>query len=96
MGTENHNVVSFNSNTLAKGIHGVIVAIYCTKKGTTGAKLEVINGITAGGAVEFEVYGEDIQSVFNINRRLENGIFFKITAGGGGSASDAEWVAVFK
>jgi hypothetical protein len=96
MGTENHNVVSFKGNTLAKGTHGVIVAIYCTKKGTTGAKLEIINGLLATDPVEFEVYGEDIQSVFNINRRLENGIFLKITAGGGGSASDAEWIAVFK
>mgnify|MGYP003666557288 CR=1 FL=1 len=89
MGTENHNVVSFNSSILAKGGHGVIVAIYCTKKGTTGAKLEVVNGITAGGTVEFEVYGEDIQSVFNINRRLEEGIFMKCTG-------TAEWIAVFK
>ena len=89
MGTENHNVVSFNSNTLAKGTHGVIVAIYCTKKGTTGAKLEVVNGITAGGTVEFEVYGSSIQSVFNINRRLEEGIFMKCTG-------TAEWIAVFK
>ena len=89
MGTENHNVVSFKGNTLAKGTHGVIVAIYCTKKGTTGAKLEVVNGITAGGTVEFEVYGSSIQSVFNINRRLEEGIFMKCTG-------TAEWIAVFK
>ena len=89
MGTENHNVVSFNASVLAKGGHGVIVAIYCTKKGTTGAKLEVINGLVAGGSVEFEVYGEDIQSVFNINRRLEEGIFMKCTG-------TAEWIAVFK
>ena len=89
MGTENHNVVSFNSSILAKGGHGVIVAIYCTKKGTTGAKLEVVNGITAGGTVEFEVYGSSIQSVFNINRRLEEGIFMKCTGA-------AEWIAVFK
>ena len=89
MGTENHNVVSFNTNTLLKGGHGVIVAIYCTKKGTTGAKLEVINGLLATAPVEFEVYGEDIQSVFNINRRLEEGIFMKVT-------NAAEWVAVFK
>ena len=54
MGTENHNVVSFNANTLAKGTHGVIVAIYCTKE-HSGAKLEVINGLTAAGDVEFEV-----------------------------------------
>ena len=89
MGTENHNVVSFNTNTLAKGTHGVIVAIYCTKKGTTGAKLEVINGLNAGGTVEFEVYGSSIQSVFNINRRLEDGIFLKVT-------NAAEWIAIFK
>jgi hypothetical protein len=89
MGTENHNVVSFKGNTLAKGTHGVIVAIYCTKKGTAGAKLEIINGIVAGGTVEFEVYGEAIQSVFNINRRLEDGIFMKVTGA-------AEWIAVFK
>jgi|TARA_B110000977_G_C11060181_1_gene485636 hypothetical protein len=88
MGTENHNVVSFNTNTLLKGGHGVIVAIYCTKE-DAGAKLEVINGITAAGTVEFEVYGASIQSVFNINRRLEEGIFMKVT-------NAAEWVAVFK
>jgi len=88
MGTENHNVVSFNSNTLAKGTHGVIVAIYCTKE-HSGAELEVINGLTAGGSVEFEVYGSSTQSVFNINRRLENGIYLKVTG-------SAEWLAVFK
>jgi hypothetical protein len=88
MGTENHNVVSFNTNTLLKGGHGVIVAIYCTKE-AAGAKLEVINGITSAGTVEFEVYGASIQSVFNINRRLEEGIFMKVT-------NAAEWVAVFK
>jgi len=88
MGTENHNVVSFNANTLAKGTHGVIVAIYCTKE-HSGAKLEVINGLTAAGDVEFEVYGSSTQSVFNINRRLENGIFLKVTG-------TAEWLAVFK
>jgi hypothetical protein len=88
MGTENHNVVSFNTNTLLKGGHGVIVAIYCTKE-AAGAKLEVINGITSAGTVEFEVYGASIQSVFNINRRLEEGIFMKVTQA-------AEWIAVFK
>jgi hypothetical protein len=88
MGTENHNVVSFNANTLAKGSHGVIVAIYCTKE-HAGAKLEVINGTNAAGTVEFEVFGSSIQSVFNINRRLEDGIFLKVT-------NAAEWVVVFK
>jgi len=88
MGGENHNVVSFNANTLAKGTHGVIVAIYCTKE-AAGAKLEVINGLNAGGTVEFEVYGSSIQSVFNINRRLEDGIFLKVT-------NAAEWIAIFK
>jgi hypothetical protein len=88
MGTENHNVVSFNANTLAKGSHGVIVAIYCTKE-HAGAKLEVINGTNAAGTVEFEVYGSSTQSVFNINRRLEDGIYLKVTG-------SAEWLAVFK
>lgn len=88
MGGENHNVVSFNANTLAKGTHGVIVAIYCTKE-AAGAKLEVINGLSAAGTVEFEVFGSSIQSVFNINRRLEEGIFMKCTGA-------AEWIAVFK
>ena len=88
MGTENHNVVSFNTNTLAKGSHGVIVAIYCTKE-HAGAKLEVINGTNAAGTVEFEVFGSSTQSVFNINRRLEDGIYLKVTG-------SAEWLAVFK
>jgi len=88
MGTENHNVVSFNTNTLAKGSHGVIVAIYCTKE-HAGAKLEVINGTNAAGTVEFEVFGSSTQSVFNINRRLEDGIFLKVT-------NAAEWIVVFK
>ncbi len=88
MVTENHNVVSFNANTLAKGSHGVIVAIYCTKE-HAGAKLEVINGTNAAGTVEFEVFGSSIQSVFNINRRLEDGIFLKVT-------NAAEWIVVFK
>jgi len=88
MGTENHNVVSFNANTLAKGTHGVIVAIYCTKE-HAGAKLEVINGTNAAGTVEFEVFGSSTQSVFNINRRLEDGIFLKVT-------NAAEWIVVFK
>ena len=88
MGTENHNVVSFNTNTLAKGSHGVIVAIYCTKE-HAGAKLEVINGTNAAGTVEFEVFGSSTQSVFYINRRLEDGIFLKVT-------NAAEWIVVFK
>ncbi len=88
MGTENHNVKSFNSNTMLKGSHGVIVAVYCTKE-HSGAKLEVINGTTASGDVEFEIYGSSTQSVFNINRRLEDGIFMKVTG-------NAEWLAVFK
>jgi len=89
MGTENHNVVSFNANTQAKAGHGVIVALYCTKAGSSGAKLEVINGIGAGAPVEFSIHGEAVQSVFNINRRLEDGIMFKVTGA-------AEWLAVFK
>lgn len=90
MSSENHNVKSFSSNTLLKGSHGVIVAIYCTKTGASGDKLEILNGADASSAVEFEIFGESIQSVFNLNRRLENGIFMKVTG------TTARWVAVFK
>ena len=45
--------------------------------------------LNAAGTVEFEVYGSSTQSVFNINRRLEDGIYLKVTG-------SAEWLAVFK
>ena len=32
----NHNVISFNSDTAIKGGHGVVVAVFCSKKGSSG------------------------------------------------------------
>ena len=43
----NHNVVSFNSDTLIKGNHGVLVAVFVTKKGSGSNKVEFRNGTTA-------------------------------------------------
>ena len=40
----NHDVVSFNSDTLIKGDHGVLVAVFVTKKGTGSNKVEFRNG----------------------------------------------------
>ena len=31
----NHNVVSFNSDTIIKGDHGVLVGVFVTKAGTS-------------------------------------------------------------
>ena len=42
----NHNVVSFNSDTLIKGDHGVLVHVYVTKKGSGSNKVEFRNGTT--------------------------------------------------
>ena len=54
----NHNVVSFNSDTLIKGDHGVVVAVFCTKKGSSGAKCVLKNGTTTSGTTEFSIFGE--------------------------------------
>ena len=85
----NHAVVSFNSNTLVKGDHGVIVAIFCTKKGSSGAKCILKNGTTTGGTVEFTIFGEIEGNYQNVNRRFESGIYAHVTG-------SAEWTVVFK
>ena len=36
---DNHNIVSFNSDTLIKGDHGVLVAVYVSKVGTAVIRL---------------------------------------------------------
>ena len=64
----NHNVVSFNSDTLIKGDHGVLVAVFVTKKGTGSNKVEFRNG-TTDSATPIE------GNYQNIHRRFENGIF---------------------
>jgi len=85
----NHAVVSFNSDTIVKGDHGVIVAIFCTKKGGSGAKCVLKNGTSTSGAVEFTIFGEIEGNYQNIHRRFESGIFADITG-------SAEWTIVFK
>ena len=86
----NHNVVSFNSDTAVKGAHGVVVAVFCTKKGSSGAKCEFRNGVNASATpIEFTVFGEIEGNYQNIHRRFESGIFADITG-------SAEWTVVFK
>ena len=85
----NHDAVSFNSDTIVKGDHGVIVAIFCTKKGGSGAKCVLKNGTSTSGAVEFTIFGEIEGNYQNIHRRFESGIFADITG-------SAEWTVVFK
>ena len=85
----NHDAVSFNSDTLVKGDHGVIVAVFCTKKGGSGAKCVLKNGTSTSGAVEFTIFGEIEGNYQNVNRRFESGIYAHVTG-------SAEWTVVFK
>jgi len=85
----NHNVKSFNADTAIKGAHGVVVAVYVTKSGSSGSKCIFKNGTSGSGTTEFTVFGEDVQGVFNVNRRFESGIFADITG-------SAEYTVVFK
>ena len=84
----NHNVLSFNSDTAIKGSHGVVVAVFCSKKGSSGAKCVLKNG-GASGATEFTIFGEIEGNYQDINRRFEDGIYADITG-------SAEWTVVFK
>tara|TARA_R110002020_G_scaffold441981_2_gene653121 strand:+ start:1368 stop:1640 length:273 start_codon:yes stop_codon:yes gene_type:complete len=86
----NHNIVSFNADTLIKGDHGVVVAVFCTKKGSSGAKCQFRNGEDASATpIEFTIFGEIEGNYQNIHRRFESGIFADITG-------SAEWTVVFK
>jgi len=86
----NHNVVSFNSNTLVKGSHGVIVEVFVTKIGTGSNKVEFINGTTSSATpIEFTIFTAAQGTYPNINRRFENGIYAKCTG-------SAEITVVFK
>ena len=85
----NHNVVSFNADTTVKGGHGVVVAVFCTKKGGSGAKCILKNGTSGSGTTEFTIFGEIEGNYQDINRRFESGIFADITGA-------AEWTVVFK
>ena len=76
----NHNVVSFNSDTLIKGGHGVLVAVFVTKVGTGSNKVEFRNGTTACATpVECTIFTAAQGSYSNINRRFEDGIFADCT-----------------
>ena len=85
----NHNAVSFNSDTLVKGGHGVIVAVFVTKVGSGSNKVEFRNGTTDSGTVEFTIFTAAQGNYQEINRRFENGIFADC-------AGSAEVTVVFK
>ena len=75
----NHNVKSFNADTLIKGNHGVVVSVMVTKVGGTGAKCVFKNGTTSSGSEEFTIFSEQQGSYVAINRRFEDGIFADVT-----------------
>ena len=85
----NHNVVSFNADTAIKGAHGVVVAVCCTKKGSSGAKCILKNGTSGSGTSEFTIFGEIEGNYQDINRRFESGIYADVTG-------SAEYTVVFK
>ena len=85
----NHNAVSFNSDTLIKGDHGVIVNVYVSKVGSSGSKCIFKNGTSSSGSTEFTIFAEQQGTYVAINRRFEDGIFADITG-------DAEYTVVFK
>ena len=86
----NHNVVSFNSNTLIKGGHGVVVCVFVTKVGSGSNKVEFINGTTSSATpVEFTIFTAAQGDYEHIHRRFENGIYAKCTG-------SAEITVVFK
>jgi hypothetical protein len=86
----NHNIVSFNSDTLIKGDHGVVVGVFVTKVGSGSDKIEFRNGINASATpVEFTIFTATQGTYVQINRRFENGIFADCTG-------SAEVTVVFK
>ena len=86
----NHNVVSFNSDTLIKGDHGVLVGVFVTKVGSGSNKVEFRNGTTDSATpIELTIFTAAQGTYPNINRRFENGIFADCTG-------SAEITVVFK
>ena len=85
----NHNVVSFNSDTLIKGDHGVIVNVYVSKVGSSGAKCIFKNGTSGSGDAEFTIFAAAQGTYVAINRRFEDGIYADVTG-------SAEFTVVFK
>ena len=85
----NHNVVSFTSDTLIKGAHGVIVNVYISKTGSGSDKVVFKNGTTSSGTAEFTIFTAAQGTYVGINRRFEDGIFADCTG-------SAEITVVFK
>ena len=85
----NHNVVSFNSDTLIKGAHVVIVNVYISKTGSGSDKVIFKNGTTSSGTAEFTIFTAAQGTYVGINRRFESGIFADVTG-------SAEITVVFK
>ena len=86
----NHNAVSFNSDTLIKGGHGVVVAVFVTKAGSGSNKVEFRNGTTSSATpVEFTIFTAAQGTYPNLNRRFESGINADCTG-------SAEVTVVFK
>ena len=85
----NHNVVSFNSDTLIKGSHGVLVNVYISKVGSGTNKVEFRNGTAASDPIEFTIFTAAQGTYLGINRRFEDGIFADC-------AGSAEVTVIFK
>ena len=85
----NHNVVSFNSDTLIKGSHGVVVGVFITKTGSGSDKVVFKNGTSTSGTAEFTIFTATQGTYVQINRRFETGIFADVTG-------SAEVTVVFK
>ena len=75
----NHSVKSFNSDTLIKGDHGVIVGVFVTKTGSGNDKVIFKNGTTTSGTAEFTIFTAVQGTYVQINRRFEDGIFADCT-----------------
>ena len=85
----NHSVVSFNSDTVVKGAHGVIVGVFVTKVGSGSDKVVFKNGTSTSGTAEFTIFTATQGTYVQINRRFEDGIFADCTG-------SAEITVVFK
>ena len=86
----NHIVVSFNSDTIIKGGHGVVVGVFVTKVGSGSNKVEFRNGTTSSATpIELTIFTAAQGTYPNINRRFENGIYADCTG-------SAEVTVVFK
>ena len=85
----NHSVKSFNSDTLIKGGHGVIVGVFVTKVGSGSDKVIFKNGTTTSGVAEFTIFTATQGTYVQINRRFEDGIFADVTG-------SAEITVIFK